>query len=235
MNIGMRHKRQSGNILIYILGAIVLLGLLFAIMRGNYQEGTGIDAEKITLRVGEIRRYAADLERAVSLLLQNGISESDLRFAHDNADAAAYGAITDEPERQVFDPSGGAAEYKLPPAGINDDTKWQFFATTHIPEIGTTAAAQSRAELLAVLPNVTRAFCQQMNMTLQQSVDLDNVTDPAANGCVYDAGNEFDGSFGEGTGNNTLNANEIEHLPPAELCVRCSNDTYHYYRVLIGR
>lgn len=230
-----QHKRQSGNILIYILGAIVLLGLLFAIIRGNYQEGAGIDAEKIALRVDEVRRHAADLERGVHLLLQNGISESDLRFAHDNADAAAYGAISDEPARQIFDPAGGGAEYKRPPAGINDGTRWQFYATTHIPQIGTTTAAQSRAELLAVLPNVTRAFCAQMNLTLKQNINLDNVTDPGSNGCVYDSGNEFDGTFGEGAGTNTLDADEIEKLPPAELCVRCGNNSYHYYRVLIAR
>jgi hypothetical protein len=222
---------QSGNMLIYILGAIFLMGFLIVLLRGNFQEGTGIDAEKVSLQVNEARRYAANLERGVNLILTNGISESDLRFAHGDADPA-YGDITNTPKRQVFDPQGGGVEYQAPPAGSNDGTAWQFFATTHIPDVGTDTAAQSKAELLAVLPNVTRDFCDQVNRINHQDINLDNDTDLSANGCVYAAGSEFAGTYGAGAGNNTLQTSEITQFPPMELCVKCQSGGFHYYRVL---
>lgn len=227
-------KDQSGNILIYIIGAIFLMGILIVLVKGNVQEGTGIDRDKIALKANEVQRYASDLERAVITILQNGYSETDIRFAHSSA-PVAYGVITDTPRRQVFDPTGGSAEYKLPPSGINDGTLWQFYATTHIQDLGTDTAAQSKAELLAVLPNVTEAFCAQINLLNKQSINLANNTDLTANGCVYASGSEFTGTYGFGAGNNTLNAAEITRFPAKELCVKCQSGGFHYYRVLLAR
>lgn len=234
----MTHRRishgQNGNILVYILGAIVLLGMLFAILRGNYQEGSDIDAEKAAIYVSKVREQAADIERAVAFIRHNGFRESEIRFAHANADAP-YGAISDEPGRQVFSSEGGAAEYKLPPPGINDGTKWQFYATTHVPQIGTDIEAGRRSELVAVLPNVAKSFCFQMNASLRQRINLDVSTDPASKGCIYDPGDEFMGSFAEGSDANFIDHTKVTYLPPRELCVRCDDGSFHYYRVLLER
>ncbi len=232
---GRMNKREAGNILIYILGTIVLMGVLFTVLRGNSQEGMGIDAEKTAIRVNEARQQAAGIERAVSVLLNDGISESDLRFGHPDADAV-YGLISDEPSRQVFSAEGGGMEYRLPPSGINDGTKWQFSGSTHMPQVGSDVAAQSRGELVAILPNVSEAFCYQMNVALGQDIDLSVDTDPGSDGCVYSPGDEFDGTFASGTDNNTLDATKIPKLPPMELCVKCNSDgKFHYYRVLLAR
>lgn len=230
-----RERGQAGNILVYIIGAIVLLGLLFAILRGNYHEGSDIDAEKAAIYISKVREQAADIERAVAFIQQNGFRESEIRFAHPDADAAAYGSISDEPGRQVFSGEGGAAEYKLPPPGINDGTAWQFYATTHIPQIGTDTEAGRRSELIAVLPDVGKAFCFQMNAALRQRINLDVATDPASKGCVYDPGDEFAGAFAEGSDANFIDHTKVTHLPPRELCVRCSDGSFHYYRILLER
>lgn len=230
-----RRQNQSGNMLIYILGGIFLLGILIVLLKGNAQEGAGIDADKIAVSVQKMFGDAADLERGVNnILSSNQRSEADIRFAHPDS-VVNYGLITDEPDRQVFDPTGGGVEYKAPPANLNDGTQWQFYATTHIPDIGTDTPANSRAELITVLPNVTRAACEKINISLKQPVNLDNDTDPVANGCIYDSANPFTGTYLSGASTNTLSSAEIPKSPAKELCVRCNGGTYHYYRVLLER
>lgn len=229
-----RAHAQSGNMLIYILGAILLFGILIVLLKGSYQEGTGIDSDKVTLKVSEVQRYAAEMERGVNYILSNGQSESSIRFAHPDA-LAGYGVITTTPKAQLFSPDGGAVEYKNPPSQINDGTQWQFYANTHIQDMGTDTPADSKAELLAVLPNVTRAFCERTNLVLGQTIDLELFADPAANGCVY-GGTIFTGTYVTGATNNTIDVTKFSKLPPKEACVRCaSNSNYHYYRVLLAR
>lgn len=223
-------SKISGNMLIYILGAVFLLGILIVLLKGNFQEGTGIDAEKVGLKVSEVQRYASELERGVNYVIRNGRSESDIRFAIPDSVTTEYGDITSEPDRQVFDPKGGGVEYAAPPVGVNDGTAWQFYATTHIKDLGTNDSSSSKAELLAVLPNVTQAFCSRVNMQNQQTVNLNNST--MTSGCVYDAGHEFDGTYGIGT--ITLKDGEYSKSPAKEMCVNCAGD-YNYYRVLLTR
>lgn len=220
--------------LIYILGAVFLMGILVVILKGNNQEGSGIDGEKLTVRATEVQRYAAELERGVRYILQNGYSESDIRFAHPDS-TVNYGLITNIPARQVFDPQGGGVEYKEAPSGVNDGTQWQFYATTHIPDVGTDTAAESKAELIAVLPNVSESFCSQLNRNIGQVIDLSVDTDPAANGCINASGSPFTGTYGYGSGNNTLDSTKFSKLPPTEACIRCNGGTFQYYRVLLGR
>lgn len=220
--------------MLYILGAIVLLGFLIVMVRGANAPGSSIDAEEISIKASQVQQYAGELERAVKYLMQSGMSESDIRFAHPNS-VSAYGDITINPQYQVFDQRGGAAEYRVPPTGINDGSKWQFFATTHIHDIGTDTPASSRAELLAVLPNVTEAFCTRINELNGQTLNLALNQDPSANGCVNSTGNEFVGVFGDGVGANTIDDSLFTKMPPAQACVHCQSGGFHFYHVVLGR
>lgn len=231
-------SKTAGNMLLYILGAILLLGILIVLVKGSFQEGTGIDGEKISMQVSEVQRYASELERGVNYILHEGNSETDIRFAIPDTNTAPYGDITVTPTHQVFDPSGGGVEYKLPPTGVNDGTKWQFYATTHIENLGTneatpgTSDGNTKAELLAVLPKVTRDFCERVNLTVHQTINLDNTT-LAGPYCVYDSGNEFTGTYT--TGSVLLSPTQVTNNPAKELCVKCSNGTFNYYHVLLTR
>lgn len=181
-----------------------------------------------------MQRYAAELERGVSYIMQNGYSESDIRFGSP-ASSVNYGLITNIPARQVFDPQGGAVEYKNPPSGINDGTQWQFYATTHIPDVGSNTAASSKSELLAVLPNVTEPFCNQINRNNNQTIDLSVDTDPAANGCINAPASPFTGTYVDGATANSPDPTKFSKKPPSEACIRCNGGTFNYYRVLLGR
>lgn len=231
----MSHKTQpeSGNILIYILGAIFLIGILTVISRGSVTPGAGIDPETLMIRVSEVQEYGKELERAVSFVMVNGHSESDIRFAHPNA-ASAYGDITDTPTRQIFSRDGGGARYREPPEGIQTTaTDWLFSAENRIQQVGSNANNAISVDLLAILSNVTEAFCMKIN----DNNDIENPSDapPRAQNDV-----ELTTPF-SGTYNNTeLLSDTGGHLSQKlEGCFEGGGTpaigSYHYYRVLLAR
>lgn len=220
--------------LLYILGAIFLMGILIFLVKGNFQEGSGIDADQIVIKATQVQQYAGELERGVGYILRNGYSEADIRFATNIS--STYGDITNDAGRQVFVARGGGVEYKSPPSGINDGTAWQFFATTHFTDMGIDTGGSQKAELIAVLPNVTQAFCTQINRIVgQSSINLASTSDPAANGCVHQPGSEFQGTFAAGGAVNLLDDAVVTKFPAKEACVKCNSGSFHYYKVLLTR
>lgn len=223
----MTNEKEAGNVLIYILGAIFLLGLLAVTVRGSNTPGAGIDQEQLLIRVAEIQEYGHELEQAVAYIMQNGHSEADIRFAHPNA-SSAYGDITDTPSRQVFARDGGGATYRAPPAGIQATlTPWVFTGQNHVPAVGTDSL-----DILAILPNVSKDFCLLIN----DKNDIENpLNSPPADPDTVDIITPFTGSMSGNIqiattaliGGNLEGCFEGGTAPPA--------GTYHYYRVLLAR
>ncbi|MCB9982782.1 MAG: hypothetical protein H6861_03775 [Rhodospirillales bacterium] len=245
---------EHGNVLFIILLAIVLIGALTAaIQSSNRSEGSNIDAETLVIRASEVQRYASELERAVTYIMHNGKSESDIRFAHPDAHSD-YGDLSADadPSDQVFHGDGGAASYRAPPSGINDGSAWEFYGGTHIPGMGTT----SRAELIAVLPNVTQDFCDRINTLNGQPLITPDPPGPpedtgAATASGLDPGNclaigalgRFDNaqqfysiinSVDEASFTQDPNTGGVRPAPQA--CVKCAvGSAYHFYHVLLAR
>jgi hypothetical protein len=219
-------RSTSGNMLIYILGAIFLMGLLIVLIKGSFQEGTGIDAEKVMMQVGEVQRYGSELERGVRYILQEGASESALRFAHPNS--MSYGDITINPAQQVFSQSGGGVEWKQPPSGSQISFEdWIFSGSNTVPQVGSSCATASCSDLVVLLPNVTQAFCTQLNRTK-------NIV--ATGGVPPEDGDSFDKTYFSGafaySGTIDTIGNEIEGK--TEGCIEDGGE-YYYYRVLLTR
>jgi len=245
---------EAGNVLFIILLAIVLIGALTAaIQSSNRTEGSNIDAETLVIRASEVQRYASELERAVTYIMQSGKSESDLRFAHPNAHAD-YGDLSADadPSDQVFHVDGGGANYRTPPSGVNDGSAWEFYGGTHIPGMGTS----SRAELIAVLPNVTAAFCDKINALNGQSAILPDPPGPpedtgsgTASGldpgqCLnigalgrFDNAQQFYSTINSTDENSfTQDPNTTAARPAPQACVKCEvGPAYHVYHVLLAR
>ena len=248
---------ESGNVLFMVLIAVALIGLLTAtVSRSNRPDGANIDKEALILRASEVQRYASELERAVTFIMQNGVSESDVRFAHYNAssDYGDLGADADKRD-QVFDREGGGANYRDPPEGINDGSAWEFYGGTHVPGMG----RSDRPELVAVLPHVTQDFCDKINELNGQSGTMDDDgTTPASgsNGgaCVnmgaigrFDDSTQFYttiNSMLETSGSFEHDANTSAPRPAPQGCVTCALDTNaangltderHFYHVIMTR
>lgn len=223
---------QSGNILIYILGAIFLLGLLVITVRGSNTPGAGIDPEQLAIRVAEVQQYGDELERAVTYVLRNGHSEVDIRFAHPDA-ASAYGDITDIPSRQVFSRDGGGAAYREPPRGIQTSvTPWHFTARNAVARMGTNCSTNACVDLTAILQNVTKDFCLLIN----QKSNITNTAGapPQDSGTVlFDTEFSGDYTFGAWIDDNAELAQNPEGCFEGDTAP--PSGTYHYYRVLLAR
>lgn len=229
---------QSGNILIYILGAIVLIGLLTIMVKGSSTPGGGIDREALEIRVAEVQAYGNELERAVAYVLRSGYSETDIRFAHPNHNSA-YGNITNDPARQIFAREGGGATWRDNESDIQMvDTDWVFNGTGAIRQIGTPAGACPKhdttcSELIAYLPNVTKSFCLLIN-------DKNGITNPAGepapDDSTVDILTPFTGTYER---DSLILGAGLYHDGTTEGCfegdVNPPVGTYHYYRVLLPR
>lgn len=241
------HRRnERGNILFMVLMAVALIGLLSAaVMRGNDSDNANIDDEQLAMKASEVQRYAGELERAVRYIMQDGKSESDIRFAHPDA-PSDYGDLSADSDKsdQVFHVDGGGAEYRLPPSVIlaTADQNWEFYGGTAIPQAGSTAP-----ELVAVIPDVSQQFCQKINAlngnTSEQPEDTgsNSTTSSNAGSCIYggstarfDDGEQYYDAAGHT--HNTMDESTFDKLPALQGCVLCSTDSkYHFYHVLMVR
>jgi hypothetical protein len=219
---------ESGNVIVFILMAVVLIGIVTVAIRSGGGERANIDAETLIIRAAETRQHASEFERAVAFLLQSGVSESAVRFAH--ADAPSdYGNINVDPQNQVFSRNGGGAAYRAPPPGVQGTAAtWEFYGNTALPQVGS-----NRAELIAVLPNVTEAFCTEINKGSNNSQPIPD--DDAT--CIHTgAAVRFSSSnlFNDSTPN-TLNGT-FANLPATQGCVRCTGSgTYQFFHTLLAR
>ena len=236
-------SRESGNMLFMILIAVVLIGLLTAvIMQSSGSDSSDIDDETLVIRTSEVQRAASEFERAVLFIMDGSLSETDIRFAHPAADAD-YGdlslAVTlDDQKPQVFHPKGGGASYQAPPAGINGGGAWEFYGGTAIP-----GAGSNRADLVAVLPDVTLQFCEKINSLSGQPAVPPLDTGAGATDCVYSgATGRFNDSQQFSTSPNTMDettftqdTNASAARTALQACVKCDSGEYHFYHVLLAR
>ncbi len=219
---------ENGNVLIIILLAVALIGALTAALLGSSQKGANIDKETLLLRVTEVQRYTTELENGIAFALQNGISESDIRFSHPdaNSDYGDLGADTDKID-QMFHRDGGNAMYKAAPNGINDGSAWEFYGNTALPEVGSDAA-----DLIAVLPNVTSDFCDKANAAIGYTSRPEDTSTCINTGASvrFDNGMQFDSSP------NTTDEASFSVLPATRGCIECTTDgSLHYFHVLMAR
>lgn len=222
-----KYNPQSGNILIIILLAVALIGTLTMVIRGGHQSAN-IDNETLIIRMTELKRYATEMEQGIAYIMQNGHSESDIRFAHPNANAD-YGDLSADSDKsdQLFAQDGGGVRYRGPPVDVNDGSAWEFYGHTAMPNAGSDAA-----ELIAVLPNVTQSFCEKINTQIGYTGQPQDTATcvKGANSERFDDGTQFSSSP------NTTDESSFSITPAMHACVQCTSDNnYHYVYVLMAR
>ena len=219
----MARRAESGSVIFFILVAVVLIGLVTVALRGSGLESASIDREALSITVSQVRGYGDELERAVTYILQDGISENDISFAWDDASAPSeYGTYDTTPRAEVFHPRGGGAIVRNPPARISSASHWEFYGHTAAPDVGS-----SKADLIAVLPDVSAEFCTKINQMNGHGGQPEDTSD-CVNGT---AGERFQGNF---SGTPNVIETGFSRTPATEACVECSG-VYHYYRVLMAR
>lgn len=218
---------ENGNMFFIILIAIALVGLLSVAIRGS-GEDANIDRENFSIKASQVLQYGVELEQAVKLILQDGASESDLRFAHADA-LSTYGDISTTPEYQIFSVSGGAAEYRTAPKGVNDGSNWEFYGTYQYPQVGS-----YRPDLVAILPNVDKGFCDVINNRVGLDIESTYPAQDGGGSCPYSGtSDQFVGTFSL---NGTLDETTFSSMPAMHGCFSCDGDTtYHVFQVILAR
>ncbi len=219
------HK-QNGNVLLIILVAVALIAALTIAIRGLNSQDASISKEELAIRGTEVQRYMNEIEYAIREILNNGYSEGDIRFAHSKADSS-YGDLFGDSDKgdQVFHSSGGNATYRDPPRDINDGSGWEFYGHSALPSAGS-----DRADLIAVLPNITESFCNAVNASIGY------MAQPSDTGtCLYGAPSDrFSDSTQFSSSPNTTVATSFSVKPAMRGCVVCGTDR-HYFYVLMAR
>lgn len=222
-----QRAHESGNILIIILITLALLAALTYAVQGSNSGGSHIDKETLQIRTTEVQRYASELERGIQYIMQNGVSEADIRFAHVNAHSD-YGDLSADSDKsdQMFHRDGGGAHFRDAPSGINNGDPWEFYGDTAAPDVGSDAA-----DLIVVLPNVTQAFCERINAVVGlEGQPTDTVT------CINGgAASRFNNTTQFSGSPNNLQENSFSHTPAPQACVQCADDSYHFYHVIMAR
>jgi hypothetical protein len=231
-NPSRQRSAESGNVFLFILiGIVMFAALSFVMSRSFRSEGTSkISDRQAELAATDILNYTQRVERAISRIRNNSISENDISLEYDgNFVNASCDAPADSsfPDCQVFNAQGGRVSETTPPTDANDGTSWHFTGHTCIADIGTGASgcdsdSTSNEELLLVLRNLEQNVCEAINSKL-------SITGiPADSGGGFST-TGFTGTFADGT------ELDIAGGPYKAACFDTGSSNYHYYSVLMER
>ena len=225
-------RQQSGNILFMILIAIALLATLSYAMSGSMRGGGNITNDQLRVRVDRLLTIASDIKTGVNTIYTQGVSESDISFAHPSL--TGYGTIGTDTLVEVFNEDGGGVGAPDIPSGLNDGSQIEFYGHTRAPRMGENGVA----DLLLVVPNMTESACRAINFRLGYAetapIPQDNDGDSL---CVYTgASGRFAGTF------ETVAPNQMDDgtpdmtiLPAPYGCVTCGSSQYHMFYTLLAR
>lgn len=160
---------ERGNVLWFILIAIVLLGLLTMVLsRGGSNVDQSGDVEQLRIKSGQIFRYAKSIEAAVQHMRLRGISENDISFENTVTATDYTNGNCTSADCKIFDVNGGGLTYKNF-SGVNDGSDWIFTGANNVGTaagpVGTTAAKTGN-DLLMLLPGADTGLCVQINRDL---------------------------------------------------------------------
>lgn len=164
---------ESGNVLFYILIAVILLAALtYAVAQSGRGSVSQISEEKSKLLASEILEFANIMSNAVAQLRLRGVKDTDLCFDDPQWGGAAYNnpSCTDN-TKKIFHLSGGGMTWKNAPAEAMDNTAtpdnlWHIYGNNEVEEVGTTCGAAACADLILVTDELKESVCVQINELL---------------------------------------------------------------------
>ena len=176
INHSRNRPSEQGNVLWFIMIAIVLMGALTLIISrtGSSVDQSG-DIEQLRVRSTQILRYAKSLESAIQQMNLGGVSVDEISF--ENGDTATDYTNTNcsdasdanYPDCLIFDVQDAGLSYRAPPTGANDGSDWIFTGANNVGSatdpVGT-SGARSGNDLVMLLPNANETLCIQINRDL---------------------------------------------------------------------
>lgn len=226
-----QRRNESGNILFYILIAVILLAALsYAVTRNISSGANQMTTERARMAATEILEYANSVANAAAQLRLRGCKLTELSF--EGASGTYTNASTPGDNTcKIFHASGGGVEVQSPPeaALVTVGASWAFSADMAVNDIGTTCTSDSCADLLAYLPGVKDEVCDAVNA--MTGIDTPTVR-PSQNAASFGA---FQGTYtyvdmiGDQAGTTKLSAKNAGCFHSA------GDDANIVYKVLIAR
>lgn len=229
-----RGSDARGSVLFLILIAVMLFAALSYAMTRSSATGpadrTAEDAAAI--KSSQILQHATTVEQAVMRMRIGGAMHEQISFHTPAWGHTNYRHTPEAPDAyKIFHPGGGAVSWSAPPQEANDGSEWQITGAFEVSNVGSTCGGADCAELVMILPNITKAICDVINERIGILGGQENVSLTAV-------GTSFTGSFtaadvignegiAPGTTTGCYEGSGIADNAPA--------DTYHFFHVILPR
>ncbi len=224
-------SQESGNVLWFILVAIVLLTALTVLLSrsGSSVDQSG-DVEQLRIKATQIMRYASGIEKGIDRLKTiNSCSENYISF--ENATVASYTNASSPADNSchVFETAGAGLTWRT--FGTDDlnagGSNMAFINSFRIEDVGYHTAV-SGSDLLMVT-RVSQALCQRINIELGISTTAADITVSTDDWDEF-----FIGSFTDGWQVET--AGDAPGLVGEQTgCMIDNNGHYVFYHVVLVR
>lgn len=228
-------KNESGNVLFYILIAVVLFAALnFAVSRMN-RGAPESNAELRRVQASEILQSARAMQTAVRAMTIEGVEDTEVSF--ETLALAGYNYASCGDDCQVFAADGGGMSYAAPVVSDWLDSSqsfganygaWVFSGNNDVVDVGTAAP-----DLLMILPWVRRDVCEMLNTMLGIGNPGD---DPPADNGNADITTKFQGTY---TASQTIGGGDPQIEGQRTGCFEGGGappaGSYHFFQVLIAR
>lgn len=235
-------RDQSGNVLVYILIAVGLLGALsYAMTQTAQQNMSGLTKDRAAMDATQVIEYGNILNNAVAQLRLRGVQETAISFQQNEDDEDYTNATCTQDRCKVFVKNGGGVNAYEPNSAwldkkFNGETLYGDFYISG--ETAVTDVGGDDPELILFLPYIGKELCKAINKRL--GLKLEDEDTPSQSEDFLGVSAYFAGEFPVEaemtiTGDGTRENDEILHGVTAG-CLQYSADaSYHYYQVLMAR
>jgi hypothetical protein len=209
-------QNQKGNALFLILIAVALFAALsYAVTQSNRGSGS-VEKEQAIILASQVTQFPATVRTGITRMIITGTAATALDFGAPSGDPA-----------EVFDSVGGGVVPIAPPANaLVSPGSWIYLPASHstdgwfIQDVGTNTDTAGR-EVVALLRNLKRDVCNQINRGLGLGTPAIDATPPTA----------ATAALAQGTTTSTFNSNPAEPFA----CYQETNASgqFSYYHALV--
>ncbi len=230
----LKRQGERGNVLFLILIAVALFAALsYAVTQSTRSGGGDASSEKSLVSSAALTQYPASLKTAIiRMSVSNGIDVSTLLFDT----PSTFSALDTEAEQKaaVFYPTGGGATYtKAPKDVVTTGGDWVFNGNNSVFNIGTTsgtAPTTNTADIMAILPDTTKAVCDKVHdqLGISKTYETANFNLVSMTTTGSNQGILFTTGVQAGTSGSAISGQP-------QGCVLLSANRYAYFHVLVER
>lgn len=234
-------RAESGNVLVYVLIAIVLFAALnFTLSRQtDSTEAGALDQNKAELYATELITYAANVKEAYDKMEFSGAKLEDIDFTPPSA--ATFN--TAPTIKKIFHPDGGGLNPVTLPEKVGITTLTDPVAGWYLGRFNNvewTGADTTKTDIVLTAYGIAQSVCGFINQKITGNTAIPSITDPIKEVLVP----QSSGGTANFTGANQDLTTDPANTTPAPICPDCHNKPsfcvqeggiYAFYTVIANR